>query len=50
MATNFRVKIGEIDLFTFICCLGVLKWVGISQFWFLLKIQWGSSGYIVWKF
>jgi len=34
MATNFRVKIGEIGLLAFICRLGIPKLVGISQFWF----------------
>jgi len=32
MATNFRVKVDEIGLFTFICRLGIPKLSGISQF------------------
>jgi len=39
MATNFTVKIGEIDQLTFIRRLGIPKWSGISQFWFQ-KVQW----------
>jgi len=34
MTTNFRVKIGEIGLLTFIHRLGIPKRSGISQFWF----------------
>jgi len=34
MATNFRVNMGEIGLFTFIRRLGILKQIIISQFWF----------------
>jgi len=31
MATNFRVKMGEIGLLTFILRLGIPKRIGISQ-------------------
>ena len=34
MATNFRVKMGEIGRLTFIRRLGIPKWSGISQFRF----------------
>jgi len=34
MATNFRVKIGKIGLFTFICSPGILKRIAMSPFWF----------------
>jgi len=34
MATNFRVKIGKIGLFTFIRHPGILKRTGISRFQF----------------
>jgi len=34
MATNFRVKMGEIGRFTFIRRLGILKRSGMSQFQF----------------
>jgi len=34
MATNFGVKIGKVGLLTYIWCLGIPNWSGISQFWF----------------
>jgi len=34
MATNFRVKIGKIELFTFIYSFGIPKQTVISPFWF----------------
>jgi len=46
MATNFRVKIGKIGLFTFICRPGIPNRIAISQFRFLTVHQWWS-GYIV---
>jgi len=46
MKTNFRVKIGEIGLFTFIRHLGIPIQNVISQFWFqTFHLQW--PGYIV---
>ena len=49
MATNFRVKIVKIGLFTFIRRLGFPKWIGILQFRFQ-KFQWQTFLYIVCKF
>ena len=49
MATNFRVKIGEIGLFTFIRSHGISKRSAISPFWFLKFHLWWR-GYIVLKF
>jgi len=46
MATNFRSKIGEIGLLTFICCFGIPQLIGMSQFWFQ-KYHWRWSGYTV---
>jgi len=34
MATNFSVKIGEIDLFPYIHCNDIQKRIAISHFWF----------------
>jgi len=43
MATNFRVKIGEIGLLTFIYRLGIPKRTGISQ----LRFKELNVGFIV---
>jgi len=43
VATSYRVKISEIDLFTFIHRLGILKQIGISQFWFQKVQSWWSG-------
>jgi len=48
-ATNFRVKIGEIGLLTFIRCIGVPKQLVISQFGFQ-KVHLQLFIYIVYKF
>jgi len=46
MATNFSVKIGEIDLFIFMPCPGIRKQIATSHFWFKkVHMQW--PGYIV---
>jgi len=49
MATNFRVKMGELGRLTFIRRFGIPKRSGISQFRFQ-KVYLRWSGYIVWKF
>jgi len=49
MATNFRVKIGKIVLFTFIRSSGIPKRIVISPLWFqTINLWW--SGYAVCKF
>jgi len=42
MATNVRVKIGKIGLFTFIRSPGIPKGIAISPFWFLKVDLWWS--------
>ena len=49
MATNFRVKIGEIGQLIFICHRGIPKRSGISQFRFN-KVHWQLFRYIECKF
>jgi len=49
MATNFRVKIGKIGSFNFLCRRGIPKWIGISQLQFR-KVHWQLFLYNVCNF